>query len=178
MNLMLAVLFAVAAGASAPRAAGGHSPTGAVSSVLSRVTSQSAYYDHAEGYAYFNGAVHVDDPEYQLHADRAYVFMDGTNALKKIVALGHVAMTNGLRRASGDKVTYYKKSGLVILATDKEGKFPAEVREKAQDGDRVIRGKKIKFWTTSRQVEVEEAWLEAQRSAAAGDRTFKEVIGR
>ena len=65
-----------------------------------KITSASTYYDRKEGVAIFSGRVHVDDEEYQLHAEKAYVFMDGTNELKRIVALGNVAMTNEWLRAA------------------------------------------------------------------------------
>lgn len=120
-----------------------------------KITSANAYYDRKEGYVYFSGKVSVEDDKYILHADRAYVFMDGTNELRRIVALGNVAMTNELKRAYGAKASYYRNPGMVVLysADDRA----AEVREEKPDGAQVVRGKKIKFWTNSEQVEVVEA---------------------
>ena len=166
MSLLLAVLFA------APLAA---SDVSVSTGMTAKVTAASAYYDHGEGYAYFNGNVFVDDAEYQLHADRAYVFMDGTNELKRIVALGNVAITNGTKRAYGAKASYYRKSGLVVL--DASDVAPAEVRDVAKEGDQVVRGKKIRFWTGTRTVEVRDAWISAPRSGASA-KDIKGLLGR
>ncbi len=46
---------------------------------------------------------------------------------------------------------------------------PAEVREVHPDGDRVVRGKKIKFWTGSEQVEVLEAEMSTPSKGGLGD---------
>ena len=135
-------------------------PTNAVpTNATTRITAGSTYYDRKEGFAYFNGNVAVVDPQYQLHADRAFVYMGGTNDLRRIVALGHVAITNETRRASGAKASYYRASGMVVLNSG-DGE-PAEVRDEGPNGDQVVRGKKIKFWIGSQQVEVVEAEISA-----------------
>ena len=132
-----------------------------------KITSASTYYDRKEGFAYFSGKVFVDDGKYQLHADRAYVFMDGTNELKRIVAIGGVAMTNENRRAYGAKASYYRDPGMVVLYSG-DG-VTAEVREEHPDGPRVVRGSKIKFWTGSEQVEVLEAEISSPTRGGIGD---------
>ena len=142
-----------------------------------RITSASTYYDRKEGYAYFSGNVSVDDGRYQLHADRAYVFMDGTNDLKRIVAIGGVAMTNENRRAYGAKASYYRDPGMVVLyGGDGE---PAEVREEHPEGPRVVKGRKIKFWTGSEQVEVMEAEMSTPSKGGLGDlKGLKGKVGK
>ena len=162
MSLILAIVLA---------AVGSVAPTGGVA----KVTADHAYYDHQEGYAYFSGKVFVDDAEYQLHADRAYVFLNGSNDLKRVVAIGHVAMTNGTKRAYGDKASYYRKSGMVVL--DASSEAPAEIRDVAKGNDQVVRGQKIKFWTTTKQVEVQEVWMEGKRSGMSRT-ALKDVLGR
>lgn len=139
-----------------------------------KITSASTYYDRKEGFAYFSGKVFVDDSEYQLHADRAYVFMQGTNELKRIVALGNVALTNGTRRAYGDKASYYRDSGMVVLYAG-DG-IAAEVRDETAKGPQVVRGKKIKFWTGTEQVEVIDAAITAPSGGGFGD--LRGRIGR
>ena len=167
MNVILAVLFA-AAGAS-----GGGSAAATVGGTA-KISSSSVYYDRNEGFAYFSGRVHVEDSKYQLHADRAYVFMNGTNELKRIVALGNVAMTNESKRAYGEKVSYYRDRGMVVLSAGEKG--AAEVREETESGPRVVRGKKIKFWIESKQVEVVQAEIEAQAPETMNG--VKKVFGR
>ena len=139
-----------------------------------RISSDRTYYDRKEGFACFTGKVSVEDPEYQLHADRAFVYMGGTNDLKRIVALGNVAITNGTKRAYGAKATYQRENGVVILRAGEGGS--AEVRETDSDGDRVVRGKTIKFWTGSRQVEVLEAEISAPSGGALDN--VKGMLGR
>lgn len=127
-----------------------------------RITSKTTYYDRKEGVAILTGNVHVDDEKYQLHADKAYVFTSGTNDLERIVAIGNIALTNENKRAYGSKVTYYRNRGMVVLHSG-EGR-PAEVREVKKDGDQIVRGRKIKFWVDSEQVEVVEADITAPMS--------------
>ncbi len=128
-----------------------------------KITAQTTYYDRKEGIASFNGGVTVDDEQYQLHADRAYVFMDESNELKRIVAFGDVAVTNGTKRAYGGKVSYYRDPGMVVLYAPEKG--VAEVRDEKPEGAQVVRGRKIKFWTNTEQVEVLEAELSAPVTA-------------
>ena len=139
-----------------------------------RITAGSTYYDRKEGFVYFNGNVAVIDPQYQLHADRAFVYMGGTNDLRRIVALGHVAITNETRRAYGTKASYYRDTGMVVLYSGSG--TTAEVRDVAPDGDRIVRGKKIKFWTGTRQVEVLEAEITAPTDG--GMDAINGMIGR
>lgn len=120
-----------------------------------RITSNKVYYDRKEGYAVFTGKVHVDTEEYQMHTKKAYVFFEGTNELRRIVASGGVAITNGLKRAYGSRASYYRNTGMVILYGD--DKTIAEVIDKSKGEDQAVRGSKIKFWTMSEQVEVLDA---------------------
>ena len=159
MNLILPVLLAAAS---------------TMSGGLVRISSDRTYYDRKEGFACFTGRVSVEDPEYQLHADRAFVYMGGTNDLQRIVALGNVAITNGTKRAYGAKATYQRENGVVILRADENG--AAEVREADPDGDRVVRGKTIKFWTGSQQVEVLEAEISAPSKGSLD--SVKGMLGR
>lgn len=141
-----------------------------------KITSDSTVYNRKEGVACFRGNVFVDDEQYQLHAERVFVMMEGTNELKRIVAIGNVAMTNEMRRAYGHKVTYSRKNGLVVLYSG-EG-ITAEVRDEGKEGDQVVRGGKIRFWIDSEQVEVDEADITAPASAGGGANSLKKVIGR
>lgn len=133
---------------------------------MTKITSASTYYDRKEGYAYFSGKVCVEDPQYQLSADRAYVFMDSTNELKRIVAIGHVAMTNETKRAYGAKASYYRNPGMVVIYGGENE--PAEVRDETEKGPQVLKGRKIRFWTENKQVEVLEAEITAPTQSGAG----------
>ena len=102
------------------------------------ITSTKAYYDRKEGYAVLTGNVHVDSEEYQMHAQKAYVFFEGTNELKRIVATGDVAITNDTKRAYGAKASYYRSDGMVILYGD--DKTAAEVRDESKGENQVVKG--------------------------------------
>ena len=132
-----------------------------------RITSDSTYYDRKEGIAVFKGHVHVDDAEYQMHAERAYVFLNGTNELSRIAATGSVALTNGQRRAYGEKATYNREKGLVTL-TGAPGN-PALITEETDEGERTVRGRKIRFWIGQEQVEVIESDISAPKGGAKAD---------
>ena len=165
MNLMLPILL-VAASVVTTNAV----PT----NVTTRITAGSTYYDRKEGFVFFKGNVAVIDPQYQLHADRAFVYTGATNDLRKIVALGHVAITNETKRAYGARASYFRESGMVVLHAG-DG-IAAEVRDETPNGDQVVRGRKIKFWTGTRQVEVVEAEITAP--SQGGLDALKETMGR
>lgn len=144
-----------------------------------RITAATTYYDRKQGVAFFGGNVHVDDEQYQMHANRAYVFMDGSNDVRRIVAIGNVALTNEARRAYGAKVSYYKEDGMVVLSSG-DG-IAAEVRDESKEQDQVVRGKKIKFWIDTEQVEILEADITAPtgglgKGAIKGG--FNKMIGK
>ena len=141
-----------------------------------RITSATTFYDRKEGIIYFDKDVYVDDEQYQLHADKAYVFLSGTNDVRRIVAIGNVAMTNDTKRAYGVKVSYYKEGGMVVLYGGEDR--PAEVRDEAKEQDQVVRGRKIKFWIDSEQVEVMEADIEAPTSGFGKEGFQKAILGR
>jgi len=124
-----------------------------------RITSDATRYDRKRGVAFFDGNVHVDDENYQMHADKAYVFTEGTNEMRRIVAVGHVALTNDAKRAYGGKVSYYRQDGMVVLYAGDGA--PAEVRDESKAEDQIVRGSKIKFWIGSGQVEVLDATISA-----------------
>ncbi len=140
-----------------------------------KITSDSTVYNRKEGIASFEGHVHVDDEQYQMHADRVYLFMEGTNELKRIVAIGNVAMTNEARRAYGAKATYSKKNGLVVLYSG-DG-ITAEVRDESKVQDQIVRGKRIRFWIGTEQVEVDEADLTGAAPSGGTD-SIKKALGK
>jgi lipopolysaccharide export system protein LptA len=180
-----------------------------------KITSDSTIYNRKEGIACFEGHVHVDDEQYQMHADKVFLFLekedaekdkksekakkpdkekvaekhekkpDGTNDVKRassgagevrrIVAIGNIAMTNEARRAYGAKATYSRKNGLVVLYSG-DG-ITAEVRDESKAQPQVVRGKRIRFWLGTEQVEVDEADLTGA-GPAGGASSLKKVLGK
>ena len=140
-----------------------------------RITSTTALYNRKERYAAFGGKVSVDDRDYQLCADRAYVFTDESNTVQRVVALENVAVTNGFRRAYGAKASYFKKTGMVILQGD--GKTPAIVRDESKVDDQTVVGDKIRFWIDKEQVEVLKAHITVPVQGG-GAILKKDLLGR
>ena len=126
-----------------------------------KVTSRNTFYDRKEGVALFDGTVHVDDESFQMWADKAYVFMADTNDIRRIVAIGNVAITNEARRAYGYKASYYKDGGMVVLYSSPDLEQIAEVRDESKPEDQSVKGSKIKFWIDAEQVEVIDSVIQA-----------------
>ena len=181
-----------------------------------KITSDTTVYNRKEGIASFEGHVYVDDEQYQMHADRVFLFFDvdkdanstngvrrtkgtsgvrratgtndvhraakGTNDvhraagdIRRIVAIGHVAMTNDFHIAYGAKATYSKENGLVVLYSG-DG-ITAEVRDESKAQPQIVRGKRIRFWIDSEQVEVDEADLTGA-APSGGAASFKKALGK
>lgn len=174
-----------------------------------KITSDMTVYNRKEGIASFEGHVHVDDEQYQMHADRVFLFFEtekesgatnglsqaanGTNGVHKaakkdpndmrraagdvrrVVAIGNVAMTNDAHRAYGAKATYSKKNGLVVLYSG-DG-IMAEVRDESKAQPQIVRGKRIRFWIDSEQVEVDEADLTGA-APSGGAASLKKALGK
>lgn len=141
-----------------------------------KISSTRMDYDRKEGVIYFEDKVFVDDEEYKMHADRVFVFLQGTNDVKRIVALGNVAITNEMRTAECSKATFYKQKSLIVMHgwEDRPARL---VDASAKDGAKTLTGSKIKFYTDSEQVEVENSGISVPGgSFNAGD--AKKMLGK
>ena len=118
------------------------------------ITSERTDYDRKEGIILFDRNVYVDDEQYQMHADRLFVFLDGTNDLKRIVAIGNVSITNEARTASCSRAVFTKAASKIVMYGD-ENSY-ARLEDPSQRGG-VAEGKKITFWLDAEQVSVEES---------------------
>jgi len=119
-----------------------------------KITSETMSYDRKEGILFFDRKVYVDDEQYQMHADRVYVFLSGTNDVKRLVALGNVALTNEFRSATCDKAVYVKAASKVVLYAPEGG--VATLKDESEKGG-TITGNRITFWLDSEQVEVQNS---------------------
>lgn len=79
------------------------------------ITSERIEFDYKEFVAVFDENVKVDNPQFFLTADRVVVFIEGTNQVRQIMALGRVTLTNGQRVASCDKAVYTRLNGQVVM---------------------------------------------------------------
>ena len=138
------------------------------------ITADRTDYDRKEGVVLFDRNVHVDDSQYQMHADRLFLFLEGTNELKRLVAIGHVAITNEDKRAYCARATFNKKLGRVVMYSSDE--ITAELREEGKKGSDV-KGEKITFWLDSEQVEVENPVI-TMPGGLGGQGNIKKLIGK
>lgn len=141
-----------------------------------KITSARTDYDRKQGVIMFDENVFVDDAEYQMHADQLYVFLDGTNDLKRIVAIGHVAITNDLRAGTCAKATYTKATQKIVMYGDGDG----TTARLADNGRRrsEVEGRKITFWIDSEQVEVEGSTVTLDAGSLGGRDGAKKLLGK
>ncbi len=119
-----------------------------------KITSDRSTYLRKEGVLAFEGNVCVDDVEFKMHAREVNLFMEGTNELKRVVAIGDVAVTNGFRNGSCAKATYNKALSKVVLYGDPKTGVMAVLRDEGKRKS-MVEGRKITFWVDTEQVEVE-----------------------
>lgn len=115
------------------------------------IASDRCDFDRNEGVVYFDGNVRVDyNPGYVMTADNIYAFFEGTNRLDRIVAIGNVSVTNGNRFGSCDRAIFRRLSSEIEMYCASDECLATLV----DPGTSSVRGKRIKFWVTSEQVEV------------------------
>lgn len=140
------------------------------------ITADRTDYDRKEGVVLFDRNVYVDDEQYQMHTDRLFLFLDGTNDLKRLVAIGNVAITNENRRAYCARATFNKKLGRIVMYSSDE--IMASLSEEGKKGSEV-KGEKITFWIDSEQVEVENPVITMPGGfGGSGKDGLKKALGR
>lgn len=121
------------------------------------ITADRTDYDRKEGVILFDRNVAVDDEQYQMHAERLFVFLDGTNDMKRLVALGNVAITNEDKSAWCAKAVYTKAASRIVMYGDERN--PAWLRDAGgKPGDASeVRGLRITYWIDSGLATVEKS---------------------
>ena len=140
-----------------------------------KITSARTDYDRKEGVLMFDRDVFVDDAEYQMHAEQLYVFLDGTNDLKRIVALGGVSITNDARVGTCAKASYSKATNKIVMYGD------GDVKAKLVDNGKrrsEVEGTRITFWIDSEQVEVEGSTVTLDAGGFGGKDGAKKLLGK
>ncbi len=126
-----------------------HSGTNTVAKATreSVITAKKIEFDNKEGVILFDEDVLVDDEQFVMRSDRLLVFMQGTNDVQQIMAVGRVNITNENRAASCDKAVYTKKDGQIVMTGKarlmQQGKETGEVT-----GDRIV------IWMDDERMEV------------------------
>ena len=111
------------------------------------ITSDKIDFDNREGVILFDDHVLVDDPQFLMRSDRLLVFMEGTNDVSQIMAIGNVTFSNEMRSATCGKAVFTKKDGQVVMT--------GEVRMNSE-GDTAgdVRGERVVIWVDDERVEV------------------------
>jgi lipopolysaccharide transport protein LptA len=139
------------------------------------VKSEKADYDRGEGVILMDGNVSFDDGEYSLASDKAWVFLSGTNELKRVVAIGSVAVPNGLKRGYCDRVVYDREVGNVVMYARSKTE-PARLIDTDPKGGE-LEGAKIFFRTDAEQVEVDDPVIKVKTYSHEGS-VFPEGRGK
>ena len=111
------------------------------------VTSEKIDFDNREGVILFDDHVLVDDPQFSMRSDRLLVFMEGTNDVSQVMAIGNVSFSNEMRSATCNKAVFTKKDGQVVMTGDVHMKSAGETAGE-------IRGNKVVIWVDDERVEV------------------------
>lgn len=111
------------------------------------ITAEKIEFDNKEGVILFDEHVLVDDEQFVMRSDRLLVFMEGTNDVQQIMAIGTVSITNQNRSASCEKAVYTKKSGQIVMTGN------ARLMRQGDQGGEVT-GNRITFWLDDERMEV------------------------
>lgn len=115
-----------------------------------------ADYDNLNGVAMFDGRVSIKgregDVPYILVASQAFVFLSGTNDLRRIVALGGARIKSGDRKGSCDRAVYTKGDSKIVMYGDDKGRN-ASLEDYSKRRSKV-EGARITFWLDNEQVEI------------------------
>lgn len=111
------------------------------------ITANRIEFDNKEGVILFDENVLVDDERFVMRSDRLLVFMEGTNDVQQIMAVGRVSITNQNRSASCEKAVYTKKDGQIVMTGS------ARLMRQGDEGGEVT-GNRITFWLDDERMEV------------------------
>lgn len=118
--------------------------------------SVRADYDNQNGVAMFDGAVELTGAEgnvgYTINASQAFVFLSGTNELRRVVALGGVRIKSGDRSGACDRAVYTRGDSKIVMYGDGDGR-KAQLADGFKRNNK-IEGDRITFWIDGEQVEV------------------------
>ena len=139
------------------------------------ITAERTDYDRKEGVILFDRKVYVDDEQYQMHADRLWVFLDGTNDLKRLVALGNVAITNDLKTANCSRAVYNRAEQCIVMfgdGKDKKARLRDAGGKKGEASE--VRGGRITYWIESGVATVDD--VDVELPAMKGGGTPKDLF--
>ena len=142
-----------------------------------KVTSDRSSYLRKEGVMAFEGHVYVDDVEFKMNADIVNLFLDGTNELKRVVAVGNVAVTNGFRSGTCAKATYNRALSRIVMYGDEKAGIVAKLIDAGKNKSQV-EGRKITFWVDTEQVEVDGSVITVDVAGGDAKEGAKKLFGK
>ena len=142
-----------------------------------KVTSDRSSYLRKEGVLAFEGNVAVDDVEFKMNADIVNLFLDGTNDLKRVVAVGNVAVTNGFRSGTCAKATYNRALSRIVMYGDEKAGIVARLIDNGKNKSQV-EGRKITFWVDTEQVEVDGSVITVDVAGGDAKEGAKKLFGK
>ena len=129
----------------------------AANASFARIRSASSDFDRKAGVVLYEGDVFVEyGRDYTLNADRVFAFLAASNRLSRIVADGHVVISNGARVGTCALATYRKAKGEIEMFGEKGTR--AHLVERGENASELA-GDRIRFWLDAEQVEVSNAAL-------------------
>ena len=132
-----------------------------------RVRSRTSDVDRKAGVVMLDGDVFVDHSDgYTLSADRVFLFLAAENSIGRVVASGNVVLSNGARVATCPLAVYRRRKREVEMFSDGQGAF-ARLVEGGGDA-RELKGRRIRFWLDSEQVEVDEPRITVGKPEGVG----------
>jgi lipopolysaccharide export system protein LptA len=136
-----------------------------------RIRSRSSDFDRKAGVILFEGDVLVEyESDYVMCADRVFAFLSASNRLGRVVAVGHVTITNETRVGTCALATYRRRKGEIEMFGEKGG-AKARLVETGDDASEV-QGDCIRFWLDSEQVQVERTAIAAEHEGEGKKEDF------
>lgn len=127
------------------------------------ITAGRIDLDRDAGVVMFENKVHINyAKEYDLCADQLFVFLENTNELARVVAIGNVSVTNDTKVGLCNMAKFTKKTGQLELYGESE-KYPALLIDGISDNK--LYGGVIRFWLGSEQIEVEKSKIEINQNS-------------
>jgi len=135
--------------------------------VKAKITSRRSDFDRKAGVVMFDGNVVVTySKDFTMCADRLFMFLAASNDVSRVVAIGHVAITNEMRVGLCDMATYRRKRSEVEMFSEGPERFCSIDEHSGSQSS--VRGTRIKFWLDSEQIEVENSQISSERQQDGG----------
>lgn len=122
------------------------------------ITSGRLEFDYKESVVLFEENVHVVDPQFDLTADRVLIFLEGTNDVRQVRAMGNVRLTSADRTATCNQAVYTRATGQIVMTGE-------AMLQRANDQ---IWGKQITIWVNDERMECIPARMVIQPATRKG----------